>query len=219
VSYSAVIFDFDGVIADSEVHSNQTLADFLNKWALPTTLEDCLRDYYGSNWQEVEKRIVARLGRPVPSDFRSQYHEFARSRPTQRIAPVSGAVDFINAIDTMPKAIASSSSCDYIGGMLAEFGLASHFANNIYSADGWDRGKPHPDIYLAAAQGLGVEPKQCLAIEDSPTGAQSAIAAGMQVVGLCAATHVLDKFLHAQKLRAVGVHWIAHLFDDIRLES
>jgi HAD superfamily hydrolase (TIGR01509 family) len=218
VSYSAIIFDFDGVIADSEVHSNQTLADFLTAWALPTTFEDCLRDYYGSNWQEVEKQVVARLGKPVPSNFRTQYHEFALSRPTQRISPVRGAVDFINTLDAMPKAIASSSSFDYISRVLGEFRLARHFTNNIYSADGWDRGKPHPDIYLAAARGLGVEPTQCLVIEDSPAGVQSAVAAGMQVIGFCAANHILDKVLHADKLRAIGVHQIANSFDDIRLD-
>ena len=77
----------------------------------------------------------------------------------------------------LARAIASSSRAEYIGWALALFGLDHHFGGHVYSADGWDRGKPHPDIYLAAATGLGVDPARCLAVEDSPTGAKAALAA------------------------------------------
>lgn len=86
---------------------------------------------------------------------------------------------------------------------------------HIYSADGWDRGKPFPDIYLAAAKGLDVDPVDCLAIEDSPTGAQAAIAAGMTVVGFCGAGHIVDRASHAAMLREVGVHHVALTFDEV----
>ena len=78
----------------------------------------------------------------------------------------------------LPRAIASSSRAEYIAWALGLFGLDHHFGDHVYSADGWDRGKPFPDIYLAAAKGLGVDPAQCLAIEDSPTGARAALGGG-----------------------------------------
>src|SRR3546814_14044228 len=87
----------------------------------------------------------------------------------------------------MPRAVASSSRAEYIGWALGRFGFAHHFEDHVFSADGWDRGKPHPDIYLAAAGGLGVDLAACLAIEDSPIGARAALAAGMTVIGFCGA--------------------------------
>src|SRR3546814_20775151 len=70
---------------------------------------------------------------------------------------VPGAADFLAGLGTMRRAIASSSRAEYIGWALDRFGLAHHFAEHVYSADGWERGKPHPDIYLAPAEGLGVD--------------------------------------------------------------
>ena len=58
---AAIIFDFDGVIADSEVRANLSLAESLTAVGMPTTYDECLRDYHGHNWQETQRRIEARL--------------------------------------------------------------------------------------------------------------------------------------------------------------
>jgi HAD superfamily hydrolase (TIGR01509 family) len=212
---AAIIFDFDGVIADSEVRANRTLAESLTAIGLPTTYEECLRDYCGHNWQETERRIVARFGRPLPADFREQHRARAQIRFAEGFAPVPGAPAFLDGLGDRPRAIASSSSPAYIAASLDRFGLAHHFGRHVYSADGWERGKPHPDIYLAAAKGLGLDPAACLAIEDSPIGARAALAAGMTVIGFCGAGHILDRTAHGAKLREVGVHRVAHSYDDL----
>ena len=212
---AAIIFDFDGVIADSEVRANRTLAESLTAIGLPTTYEDCLRDYCGHNWQETERRIVARLGGPLPTDFRAQHRARARERFAEGFSPVPGAPAFLDRLGPLPRAIASSSSPDYIAMSLGRFGMAHHFGGHVYSADGWDRGKPFPDIYLAAAKGLGIEPAHCLAIEDSPIGAEAAIAAGMTVVGFCGAGHIVDRAAHGDMLRDVGVHHVALEFEEV----
>ncbi len=216
---AAIIFDFDGVVADSEVRANRTLAESLSAIGLPTTYEDCLRDYYGHNWQETQRRIEARFGRSLPADFRERHRERARARFAEGFGPVPGAPEFLETLGTMPRAIASSSSPDYIAMSLDRFDLAHHFGAHVYSADGWARGKPHPDIYLAAAEGLGVDPALCLAIEDSPTGAQAALAAGMAVIGFCGAGHIADRAAHGAMLRDVGVHHVAHRFDEIAVNA
>jgi HAD superfamily hydrolase (TIGR01509 family) len=217
VNPAAIIFDFDGVIADSEVRANQSLAESLTAVGMPATYEECLRDYYGHNWQETQRRIEARYGRPLPPDFRETHRERARARYTAGFDAVPGAADFLDRLGPMPRAIASSSRAEYIGWALGLFGLDHHFGDHIYSADGWDRGKPHPDIYLAAAKGLGVEPARCLAVEDSPTGAQAALAAGMTVIGFCGAGHILDRAAHGAMLREAGVHHVAMVFEDIEI--
>lgn len=212
MSFAAIIFDFDGVIADSEVRANRTLAESLTLVGMPTTYAECLRDYYGHNWQETQRRIEARFGQSLPADFRERHRERARTRFMEGFEAVPGAGDFLASMDDLPRAIASSSRAEYIDWALGLFGLRHHFGPHIYSADGWDRGKPHPDIYLAAARGLGVDPASCLAVEDSPTGARSALAAGMTVVGFCGAGHITDRAAHGNMLRAVGVHHVAHDF-------
>ncbi|MBA3940546.1 MAG: haloacid dehalogenase [Sphingopyxis sp.] len=217
MSFAAIIFDFDGVIADSEVRANQSLAESLTAVGMATTYDECLRDYYGHNWQETQRRIEARFGRPLPADFRETHRTRARSRFMEGFDAVPGAPAFLDTLGPMPRAIASSSRAEYIGWALGLFGLGHHFGDQIYSADGWDRGKPHPDIYLAAAKGLGVDPARCLAIEDSPTGAQAALAAGMTVIGFCGAGHIVDRAAHGAMLRGVGVHHIAHSYDEVLL--
>jgi len=219
MSFAAIIFDFDGVIADSEVRANRSLSESLTAIGMPATYEDCLRDYYGHNWQETQRRIEARFGRPLPPDFRETHRTRARARFMEGFDAVPGAPAFLDRLGTLPRAIASSSRAEYIGWALGRFGLAHHFGAHIYSADGWARGKPHPDIYLTAAEGLGVDPAACLAIEDSPTGARAALAAGMTVVGFCGAAHILDRAAHGAMLREVGVHHVAHAFDEIAVTA
>ncbi len=215
MSFAAIIFDFDGVIADSEVRANQSLAESLTAVGMPSSYDECLRDYYGHNWQETQRRIEARYGRPLPADFRETHRERARARYMEGFDAVPGVADFLGALGPLPRAIASSSRAEYIVWALGLFGLDHHFGDHVYSADGWDRGKPFPDIYLAAAKGLGVDPTQCLAIEDSPTGAQAALAAGMTVVGFCGAGHIADRTAHGEMLRNVGVHHVAMTFGEI----
>lgn len=210
MTYAAIIFDFDGVIADSEVRANQALAATLTAHGFPTSYEESLRDYYGHNWQETAQRIAAKWGRPLPDDFRERHRDHARAHFGEGFAPVAGAAAFLDALpQALPRAIASSSHPAYIAASLDRFGLAQHFSGHVYSAEGWARGKPFPDIYLAAADGLGVDPTRCLAVEDSPTGASAAVAAGMTVVGFCGAGHILDPQAHAATLRAVGVQHTA----------
>ncbi|MBJ7438221.1 MAG: HAD family phosphatase [Sphingopyxis sp.] len=215
MSFAAIIFDFDGVIADSEVRANLSLAESLTAIGMPLTYDECLRDYYGHNSQETQRRIEARFGHPLPAGFREQHRERARGRFMEGFDAVPGAADFLATLGSMPRAIASSSRAEYIDWALGLFELGHHFADHVYSADGWDRGKPFPDIYLAAAKGLGVDPALCLAIEDSPTGAQAALAAGLTVVGFCGAGHIVDRAAHGEMLRGVGVHHVALTFEEI----
>jgi len=212
---AAIICDFDGVIADSEGIANRSLAESISELGLATTFEDCLRDYCGHNWQETERRIGERLGRGVPSDFRQRYRARTRAMLERALAAVPGVEGFLAAHAGLPKAIASSSSPEYLSWALARLGLAQHFGDHLYSAEGWDRGKPFPDIYLHAARGLGVAPGECLTIEDSPIGARAALAAGMRVIGLVAAGHIADRVTHAKTLREAGVEEIAFAFSEI----
>ena len=215
--FAAIIFDFDGVIADSEVHANLALAECLSLIGLPTTFEDCMRDYYGYNWEESRRVIEEKLGRGVPQGFRQMCRDREDDMVGEGSRAITGIEGLLNELAGTPLAIASSSPTKSILSSLRRYGIEHHFADHIYSADGWARGKPYPDIYLAAALGLGVDPIDCLVIEDSAVGATAAVAAGMSVVGFCGGSHIFETAKHAKTLRSVGVRTIVSSHSEIGL--
>jgi HAD superfamily hydrolase (TIGR01549 family) len=210
---SALIFDFDGVIADSEALANTVLAEFVTGLGHPTTLEDSLQRYTGSRWNEVIAQIEAAVGRPVPAGFSDDLKSATLDRFRTDLKEVSGAGKFIERFYHLPRCIASSSSIDRLKLCLEVLNLTDTFGDNVFSADMVSRGKPHPDIFLLAADRLGVKPGSCLVIEDSTGGIKAAVAAGMTAVGLCAASHIRDG--HHQKLREAGAVHLADSWDEV----
>jgi beta-phosphoglucomutase-like phosphatase (HAD superfamily) len=113
----------------------------------------------------------------------------------------------------VPRCIALSSSIDRLRLCLDVLGLADAFGGNVVSAEMVTRGKPAPDIFLLAAKTIGVGASDCIVIEDSIGGVRAGVAAGMTVIGLCAASHLRDG--HADKLAAAGATYIARTWQDV----
>jgi HAD superfamily hydrolase (TIGR01549 family) len=210
---SALIFDFDGVIADSEALANTVLAEFVTALGHPTSLEDSLQRYTGSRWNDVIAQIEAAVGKPVPAGFSDDLKSATLDRFRADLKEVSGAGKFIETFSHVPRCIASSSSIDRLRLCLQVLNLTETFGGNVFSADMVSRGKPHPDIFLLAADRLGVKPGSCLVIEDSTSGIKAAVAAGMTAVGLCAASHIRDG--HQVKLREAGAVHLANSWDEV----
>jgi beta-phosphoglucomutase-like phosphatase (HAD superfamily) len=89
-------------------------------------------------------------------------------------------------------------------------GLQPVFEPHVFSASSVARGKPHPDIFLHAAERMGVNPSLCIVIEDSASGVEAGRAAGMTVIGLLAGAHIQPG--HDQRLRHAGAHHVAGTF-------
>ena len=209
----ALIFDFDGVIADSEAIANTVLAEIVTGLGHPTTLDQSLARYSGSRWDEVIAEIEAAIGKPLPSDFSGQLKLATLDRFRMDLKEVSGATNFIRRFAHLPRCIASSSSIDRLQLCLSVLELEAEFGNHVFSADMVARGKPHPDIFLFAADQLGVSPDECLVIEDSAGGIRAAVAAGMTAIGLCAASHIREG--HDAKLRDAGAVHLAQSWSDV----
>jgi HAD superfamily hydrolase (TIGR01509 family) len=209
----ALIFDFDGVIADSEAIANTVLAETVSELGHPTTLDQALTRYMGRRWSEVVTEIEAAIGRPLPDNFSDQLKLATLERFRTDLKEVSGATDFIRRFAHLPRCIASSSSIDRLQLCLSVLGLQAEFGSHVYSADMVARGKPHPDIFLYAASKLGVKPNECLVIEDRAGGIRAAIAAGMTVVGLSAASHIRDG--HGLRLRDAGAVHLAQSWAEV----
>jgi beta-phosphoglucomutase-like phosphatase (HAD superfamily) len=105
---SAIIFDFDGVIADSEVLSNTVLAEIVTELGVPTTVEDAYRDYMGKRFHEVIAAIEKAVGRALPQSFSEQYQGRTLERFRQALAPIAGVREFITKFVDLSRCIASS---------------------------------------------------------------------------------------------------------------
>ncbi|MEU3527104.1 HAD family hydrolase [Streptomyces sp. NPDC038707] len=189
--YDLVIFDNDGVLVDSEPMSNRLLAAYLTELGHPTSYEDSIRDYMGSAMHRVHDLVLERTGRRLPEDFDEVFHARVFAAFERELRPVPGVTDVLEklAADGVPYCVASSGSHERIRVGHRTTGLDRWFTDErIFSADDVGRGKPAPDLFLHAAERMGVAPGRCVVVEDSPPGVQAAVAAGMDVYGFTAMT-------------------------------
>ncbi|MFF4748251.1 HAD family hydrolase [Streptomyces sp. NPDC002514] len=189
--YDLVIFDNDGVLVDSEPISNRLLADYLTELGHPTSYEDSLRDYMGAAMHRVHDLVAERTGQRLPDDFDDVVHARVFAAFEQELKPIAGAVGVLEklAADGVPYCVASSGSHERIRVGHRTTGLDRWFEEaRIFSAQDVGRGKPAPDLFLYAAERMGVAPGRCVVVEDSPLGVQAAVAAGMDVYGFTAMT-------------------------------
>jgi beta-phosphoglucomutase-like phosphatase (HAD superfamily) len=215
MKYDAILFDFDGVLLESEHAGNRQIAEFLTAAGHPTTPEDSMANFMGLSGLDFLAAIENWIGKALPDGF----HE-ARAAEDARVMAeglesVAGAIHFVlNLPPSLPRAIVSSSRTDWIDTHLRHLGIRDAFGTNIFSGrEHMTRGKPAPDIYLHAAQALGVDIARSVILEDSPVGVTGALASGAAVIGLVAGSHCAPD--HAEKLRTLGVQTIARDFDEV----
>jgi len=213
--FAALLFDFDGVLIESEAIGNRQIADYLTGIGHPTTPEQSMANFMGLAGADFLRRVEEWIGRPIPEDFHTARKAEDERVMAMGIDAVAGAVAFVESLpDSLPRAIVSSSSTRWIRRHLDHIGLTGMFGDHIYSGrEHVERGKPAPDLYLYAARQLGVPIEHTAIIEDSPVGATGAVASGGHVVGLCAGSHCAPD--HDQRLRALGVHAVAHDFTTV----
>lgn len=213
--FDAIIFDFDGVLIDSEYAGNRHLADCLTGLGHPISPADAMAAFMGLSGDQFLGAVERHLGRPIPPDFHAARREEAARVLREGLDEVAGACAFVRALPAdIPRAIASSSSTSWIRAHLDHLGLTDDFGDHIYSGrEHVTRGKPAPDLYLHAAAQLGVPIGRSMILEDSPIGAIGAVASGAHVVGLCAGSHCSAG--HADRLRALGVREIATDFAEV----
>ena len=214
--FDAIIFDFDGVLLESEYEGNRLLAELLTELGHPHRVEDAIEHYVGLSGPQFLAAIERRIGGTLPPEFLDRRKEQSVAALRDGVAAVPGAVEFVRSLPAdLPKAVASSSSTRWLNAHLDRLGLAAVFGRHVYSGrEHVERGKPDPDLYLHAARELGVPIERSVVLEDSRIGAIGAVASGARVIGMAAGAHCLGG--HADMLREVGVREIAYSFDDVR---
>ena len=215
MKFDAIIFDFDGVLLESEYAGNRQIAEYLTRIGHPTTPEESMANFMGLAGKDFHSAIEQWIGRPIPEDFHDARAEEDRRALEEGLPEVAGAMAFIRALPpTLPRAIASSSSTRWITRHLEHLGVREAFGDKIFSGrEHVSRGKPAPDVYLHAARELGVDIERTVILEDSPVGVTGAVASGAHVIGLCAGLHCAPD--HGERLRALGVAEVARDFGEV----
>jgi HAD superfamily hydrolase (TIGR01509 family) len=176
-----VIFDCDGVLVDTERISNTVLAGLLTQAGLPTTFEDCLRDYRGRSMPSVLALAAQRHGAPLPEDISERYYAEVKLVFARELQPVPGVIAALDRI-ALPSCVASSGPHHKMAMTLRRTGLWERFEGRIFSATEVRHGKPAPDLFLHAARTMGFDPASTAVVEDSVPGVEAACAAGMRAL-------------------------------------
>lgn len=180
----AVIFDLDGVLADSEQLWNQAKHELVQaaggRWR-----DDAPRAMMGMSSPEWSAYMHDELALPLaPEEINQQVVARIEELYRQRLPLLPGAVQAVRAVSAAwPLGLASSSNREIIDLFLSESGLRDEFRAAV-SSEEVPHGKPAPDVYLETARRLDVAPERCLAVEDSSNGLRAAHAAGMAVIAV-----------------------------------
>ena len=215
VRFDALLFDFDGVLIDSEAIGNRHIAEWLTAAGHPTTAADSMANFMGLAGPQFVDAVERWIDRPLPDDFYA-----ARKAEDDRVMAagidaIAGAVAFVRSLPKdLPKAIVSSSPTRWIARHLDHIGLRDAFGDHLYSGrEHVAHGKPAPDLYLHGAAALGVPIDRCAIIEDSPVGVTGAAKTGAFVIGLCAGQHCAVD--HRDRLLALGADAVAADFAEV----
>ncbi|NQV85656.1 MAG: HAD family hydrolase [Woeseiaceae bacterium] len=182
---SAVFFDMDGTLVDSETLTEPTVVALCNELGIGDVDIECSQ-FFGHSWLEVERRIISYYpqidGRiNIPARMQELYHELLRDMQPPLIP---GSRETLIAISKrLPVAIVTSSGRESAAETVRRMDIADHVSYYAGFED-YQNCKPEPDGYLKAAEVLQVDPKLCLVFEDSVAGIQAAKNAGMAVVAV-----------------------------------
>lgn len=209
---SLVIFDCDGVLVNSERLVSRIEAAHLQSLGLNLSADRVRALFKGKTAVEVTAAVAEMIGRPVPLDWVFDWAMLTANAFVRELQAVPGVESVLRHLKTrkQPICVASQSSPARVGLSLRVASLDTYFGPNVFTASMVKHPKPAPDLFLFAAERMGVSPESCTVIEDSPVGVIGARAAGMQVFGYAA-----DE--NAQALSEAGASVFDSMEELIRL--
>lgn len=198
----ALIFDFDGVIVDSEVHWRSIEHEFLSG-IIPNWSESDQEGILGMSVYDVHALLVSKYGLKMSrEDYIGYYRGLSGQIYGERASLLPGVERLIKAAsaEKIPLSVATSSPREWSRIALDRFSLSQYFQNVSSSDDVHGVGKPAPDVYLHAAKALNISPRKCVALEDTKKGIASAKAAGMVCVGIRNSFNESQSFSQADRV-------------------
>lgn len=201
-----LIFDCDGVLVDSERLSIRAIVEVLRGAGIPATAS-MIEKHVGMKMADTLLRLAEETGHAIPAATVEGIWPATRAIFEVELRATPGIAGFLNATDAVRRCVASSSDPERIAVSLGLAGLAPRFGANLFSSSQVARGKPAPDLFLFAADRMGVDPGRCIVIEDSVHGVRAARAAGMTPFGYAGGSHVAPG--HEQLLTEAGAEDVA----------
>lgn len=213
--FDAVLFDCDGVLVDSEPLVARVLSEMLTERGWPLTPAQAGEVFLGQSVAHLAGLIEERTGKPFTQEWLEAFRQQRNRALEQDLQAIHGAPQAVRAIATASGgriACASGADLHKVKLQLDKVGLLDVFGANVFSGQDLPRTKPHPDVYLAAAAALGVDPTRCAVIEDTVTGATAGVAAGATVFGFSEGG---PHHSTPEALRAVGARVIFQRMEDL----
>ena len=186
MKFDAILFDCDGVLVDSEPLTHGVLVEMLGEAGWAMTMEECMAQFLGKAVRDERAAIEAHTGRPLTEAWMAEFYERRNLALHQHLQIISGAHAAVSGVHAqLDGRIACASGADRakVTLQLSKVGLMPFFEGRIFSGMEMPRPKPAPDVYLAAAAALGIDPRRCAVVEDSVTGARAGMDAGATVFG------------------------------------
>lgn len=207
------IFDMDGTLTDNMHFHHKAWMQFIQEKQLNIDADAFERDYHKGTLIEVmalffphlkKEEQLRKVGNEKEALYRNTYGHL--------LQPIEGLHSFFDALmaTEIPIGLATMGDQNNIDMTLKQLKIKSYF-HSTTGGDQVKKGKPDPEIFLQAADKLNIAPKNCLAFEDTESGIKSALAAGMQVVGI-------STQFSQQKLMALGCNAAVKDYTDIAIE-
>lgn len=198
MTYDLLIWDCDGCLIDSEWIGCAVEAQGLTEAGYPITTEQMIERFCGVSVSECFQQFEAEIGRDLRSHPALKGQDDRLRQAFEReLEPITGIHETLIRLESMYPAlqmcITSGSSMNRLEHTLTLTNLHERFAEKYFSAEDVAKGKPAPDIFLKAAHQMGVDPHNCLVIEDSPLGINAAHSAQMRVLGFTGGSHGGEK--------------------------
>jgi HAD superfamily hydrolase (TIGR01509 family) len=195
--YELVIFDCDGVLVDSEPIANRVLAEQLGTIGLSISADEVMAQFVGRTRTGCLDLATQLRGHPLPDGFGQSWDAALFEALAREVKAVAGVADLLERVD-LPYCVASNSTAERMRVSLKAAGLLPLFEGRMFSATEVAMPKPAPYLFLHAAKAMNASPSECVVIEDTATGVQAGVAAGMTVLA-----YALDQ-IQGAKLKAHG---------------
>ena len=205
--FDAVLFDCDGVLVDSEPITAQVLQVMLGELGWQLDIEETMQLFTGKAVRDEAGLIESKTSVRIGEDWIRLFWQRRNAALVERLEAVPGAAPSVRELHRLLDGrIACGSGADRgkVRLQLDRAGILDCFEGRIFSGHETARNKPHPDVYLQAAEALGVDPIRCAVVEDSVTGVTAGAAAGATVFGYSSPRAVRLGLFDPAALRAAG---------------
>jgi beta-phosphoglucomutase len=219
----AMIFDVDGVVADTEVlNARASVMMFAELYGTQVDAED-FREFVGTGDERYVEGVAEKYGVAIDVELaverrKENFFKLLRDRP---LAAMSGVLELVRGgreAEDCKLAIATSGNKDKQFPVIEGTGLRLEYFDAVITGDDVSRKKPDPQIYLVTAERLAIEPARCVVFEDAPAGVAAAKAAGMVCVAVTSSVEA-EKLqaadLVVESLAEVSIDWLRGMVESV----